>query len=81
MIKFGMLTNPSTDILKELKTVAEFGFDYVEIGIEEPEGKPEILNKKIKNIINLLQRNDLFATGHFTWWAELGTTNKSVRNS
>lgn len=76
-----MLTNPSIDILKEIKTVADFGFDYVEIGIEEPEGKPDILNKKVNEIRKLLKKNNIFATGHFAWWAELGTTNIMVRES
>lgn len=46
--KFGNLTNPSVDILQEIKTIADFGFDFVEIGIEGPLGKPEILLKKKK---------------------------------
>jgi sugar phosphate isomerase/epimerase len=79
--KFGMLTNPSINIIKEINTVIGFGFDYVEIGIEEPEGKPEKLNKKINEIKSLLQKNNKFATGHFAWWAELGTTNETVRKS
>lgn len=46
--KFGNLTNPSIDILREIRTIKRMGFDFVEIGIEGPEGKPEKLLKKKK---------------------------------
>ena len=36
--KFGLLTNPSIDILKEITDIYDLGFDYAEIGIEVPEG-------------------------------------------
>lgn len=79
--KFGMLTNPTIDILKEIGTVARFGFDYVELGIEEPKGKPDILNKRKEEILDFLQKNKFFAIGHFVWWAELGTTYDLVRRA
>ncbi len=77
--KFGMLTNPTIDILKEIKTIARLGFDYVEIGIEGPEGKPELLLEKRDEILGLLKKNNLFAIGHTSWWAELGSEYEPVR--
>lgn len=77
--KFGMLTDPTVDILKETRTIAKLGFDYVEIGIEGPEGKPEILLEKRNEILELLKKNNLFAIGHTSWWVELGTEYKPVR--
>ena len=34
--KFGLLTNPSIDIVKEIRDIYDLGFDYAEIGIEVP---------------------------------------------
>lgn len=77
--KFGMLTNPTIDILKEIKTAAKLDFDYVELGIEGPEGRPEILLNKKDKILELLKKNNLFAIGHTSWWVELGTEYEPVR--
>lgn len=78
--KFGILTNPSVDILKEIENIARLGFDFVEIGIEGPEGKPEILLEKKKDILNLLRKHKIFAIGHTSWWVELGSEYEPVRD-
>jgi hypothetical protein len=41
--KFGLLTNPSIDIVKEIKDIYDLGFDYTEIGIEVPEGNRQVI--------------------------------------
>jgi hypothetical protein len=47
--KYGLLTNPSIDILKEITDIYDLGFDYAEIGIEVPEGNRQILiNNKLQ---------------------------------
>jgi len=79
MIKFGMLTNPSLEILKEINSIHNFGFDFVEIGIEGPEGTPEILMKKKDQILKLVSRFDTFAIGHSSWWIDLGSDYEPVR--
>jgi len=78
--KFGVATNPSVDVLKEIKTIAGLGFDFVEICIEGPEGKPEILLEKKKDILSLLGKYKIFAIAHTSWWVELGSEYESVRN-
>jgi hypothetical protein len=42
---YGLLTNPSNDIVHEISKIYDLNFDYVEIRIEGPEGNPEIINK------------------------------------
>ncbi len=79
MPKFGNITNPSADILKEIKTVAKMGFDYAEIAIEEPMGTPELLRKNKSAILKSLKKYNMFALGHAPWWAELGSLNQPVR--
>jgi sugar phosphate isomerase/epimerase len=78
-MKFGKMTNPTIDILKEIKTTHDLGFDYVEIGIEGPAASPEILLKEKKQILNLLKKYKMFAIGHTSWWVDLGSNYVSVR--
>jgi len=78
-MKFGKLTNPTVDVLKEIKTAHELGFDYIEIGIEGPAETPEILLKKKKHILKLLKKYKLFALGHTSYWIDLVTDYEPVR--
>ena len=55
MPSYGLLTNPSIEIISETSRIYELNFDYVEIGIEGPEGNPEIISKKKHEIIKLLE--------------------------
>jgi len=81
MVKFGNLTNPSVNILKEIKTIKSLGFDFAEIGIEASEDMPEILMKQKNEIITLLQRFNAPAIAHTAWYIELGTIYSGVRDA
>ena len=57
MPSYGLLTNPSNEIISEISKIYDLNFDYVEIGIEGSEGNPDIINKKNKDeIVRLLER-------------------------
>ena len=46
MPSYGLLTNPSIELISEITKIYDLNFDYVEICIESPEGNPDIINKK-----------------------------------
>ena len=46
MPSYGLLTNPSNDIISEISKIYDLNFEYVEIGIEWPEGNSGIINKR-----------------------------------
>jgi sugar phosphate isomerase/epimerase len=77
--KFGMITNPMIDVIEEIKIIAKLGFDYVELGIEGPEGYPEIIIDEKNKILKLLKENNLFIIAHSPWWIELGSEYDNVR--
>src|SRR5581483_2936041 len=81
MPSYGMLTNPSNDILSEISKIHELNFEYVEIGIEGPEGDPHIINKKKKEITRLLSNFKHKPIGHTPFWIDLGSDCQSVRNA
>jgi sugar phosphate isomerase/epimerase len=79
--KFGFMTDPSKDILKEIKKGLRLGFDFVEIGIEPPLGTPEHLKKNEEKILDILNKNKTFAIAHTAWWVELGSFHEPVRKA
>jgi sugar phosphate isomerase/epimerase len=81
MVKFGCLTNPTCDILKEIESIKKYGFDFVEIGIEWPEGSVENLLKKRKEIVKLLKKNKMFAIAHTSWWMDFSSPYEYVREA
>jgi len=78
-IKYGNLTNPTIEILKDIRTIYELGFDFVEIGMEGPEGENEILIRKRKEIVWLLNKFNSKPIAHTAWYMDLGTPNENIR--
>ncbi len=81
MPKFGSITNPSKNVLREIEEIGKMGFDFAEIGIEGPEGMPKVLMRKKDDIKKTLKKYGLFATAHTAWWIELGTPHEKVRKA
>ena len=81
MPSYGMLTNPSNEILSEISKIRELNFEYVEIGIEGPEGSPQIVNKKKNEITRLLNTFKQKPIGHTPFWIDLGSDCYYVRHA
>jgi len=80
MPKFGSLTNPSKDIVKEITDIHKHGFDFAEVNIEAPT-TPEIIAKRQKEVLHHLKKFDVGPVGHTAWWLDLGTEYKEIRKS
>jgi sugar phosphate isomerase/epimerase len=78
---YGMLTNPSNDIINEISKIYELNFEYAEIGIEGPEGNPKIINKKKDEIVKLLERFKQKPIGHTAYWIDLGSDYDYIRHA
>jgi sugar phosphate isomerase/epimerase len=81
MIKYGCPTNPSVDIIREIKIAKKFGFDFVEIGIEMPEGAPEKLIRSKEQILKLLKDFDTPTVAHTAWFMDLGSFYEGIRRA
>jgi sugar phosphate isomerase/epimerase len=81
MPSYGLLTNPSNEILSEITKICDLNFDYVEIGIEGPEGNPLIINKKKNEISKLLQRFKQKPIGHTAYWIDLCSDYGYIRDA
>jgi sugar phosphate isomerase/epimerase len=81
MPSYGMLTNPSNEILDEIDNIHDLDFDYVEVGIEGPEGNPVIIEKKRNEILNLLRKFKGKPIGHTAYWIDLCSDYEYVRRA
>ena len=81
MLSYGLLTNPSNDILCEISKIYHLNFDYAELGIEGPEGNPQIINKKKNELSKLLQKFKQKPIGHTAYWIDLCSDYDYVRHA
>ena len=81
MLYYGLPTNPSIEILSEITKIYNLGFDYVEIGIEGPEGIPHIINKKQKEIVNLIQKFKHTSIAHMAYPVNLCSDFGYIRDA
>lgn len=81
MPSYGLLTNPSNEIISEINKIYELNSEYVEIGIEGPEGNPDILNRKKDEIVKLLESFKQKPIGHTAYWIDLGSDYEYVRQA
>jgi sugar phosphate isomerase/epimerase len=79
-MQFGQLTNPTKDVLKEVKSISKWA-DYVEIGFEPPVAKPENVDKYVSQINKILKKKDIFAISHFAWYADFASSIEIVRGA
>ena len=76
---FGLLTNPLENVPMEVSRIKELGFDYVEVGIEEPNATPSILMAQKNEILSALASNPIPPLGHTAYWVGFGSSHKEVR--
>jgi sugar phosphate isomerase/epimerase len=76
---FGLLTNPLENVPLEISRIRKLGFDYAEIGIEEPNATPSILMAQKNEIISALTENELYPLGHTAYWVGFGSSHEEVR--
>ena len=78
--RFGLLTNPLENVALEISRIKRLGFDYVEIGIEEPSATPSILTVQIDEIRSALAGNATCPLGHTAYWVGFGSSHEEVRS-
>jgi sugar phosphate isomerase/epimerase len=81
ILKYGMITDPSRDIVKEIRKASRMGFDYVELGMEIPEGHPDILRKRRRAIIGALKAFRHPPVGHTAYWFDIWSEYEDVRQA
>lgn len=80
-MKFGVEAHPGRNILSEIKRIGEMGFDFVEITFEPPNCMANDIMSKRSEILKALEDYNMFAVGHFGWWANFGEAYPAVRDA
>src|ERR687887_32219 len=78
---YGLTTNPSNDIISEISKIYDLNFDYVEIGIEGPEGNPDIINKRKDEVVKLLHQFKQKPIAHTAYWIDLASDYDYIRHA
>jgi sugar phosphate isomerase/epimerase len=81
MLSYGLPTNPSHEILSEISKIYDLNFDYAELGMEGPEGNPQIINRKKNEIARLLQKFKQKPIGHTAYWIDLCSDYDYIRHA
>jgi sugar phosphate isomerase/epimerase len=81
MPSYGLLTNPSNEMISEIIKIYELNFEYVEIGIEGPEGNPDIIDKRKDEILTLLHRFKQKPIAHTAYWIDLASDYDFIRHA
>lgn len=81
MPAYGLLTNPSKEILDELRKIYDLGFDYPEVAIEGPEGNPLVINRKKNEMIKLFEKFEEKPIGHTAYWFDLCSDYGYIRDA
>ena len=79
--KYGMMTNPSRDMVREIRSARRMDFDFVELEIEIPEGHHDILMKRKKDIIKELSFFRHGPLGHTAYWSDMWSDYEEVRRA
>jgi sugar phosphate isomerase/epimerase len=77
--KFGLLTDPLEPVLPQIARFNKLGFDYVEVGIEEPKATPQILLAERAEILHSLSAHGMSTVGHTAYWVEFGSAHERAR--
>jgi sugar phosphate isomerase/epimerase len=77
--RFGLLTDPLEPVPAEIRLFKRLGFDYAEVGIEEPQATPRILMQESQEILNALSETGFSPIGHTAYWVGFGSAHEYVR--
>lgn len=80
-MKFGAMNCPSRDIVEEVKTIGELGFDYVDFTVEGPRALPDELEARTGEVRDILSSYSLDVVGHTAWFLQLAHPYDSIRRA
>ncbi len=80
-MKLGAMNNPEKNLLEEIRSAGEMGFDYFEVAIEGPKAYPEILVEKKAEILDILSSYGMSVVAHLPWFFEIGHPYAQIRDA
>jgi len=77
----GAMNNPHKKLLEQIHQIGEMNFDYLELTVEHPYARPEIIEKKKKEIMDALASYNLGLLSHLPWYFSIAHPYQRVQNA
>lgn len=78
---YGAMNFPVVPILEEINSIADLGFDYIEIAMDPPMAHHTILSSQKKEILQILEDNNLGIVFHLPTFVTTADLTKSLRKA
>jgi sugar phosphate isomerase/epimerase len=78
-MKLGVMNNPSSDPVGEIKTAAENGFDFMDLTLEYPQAHMEVINQEA--VLKALEETGLETVGHTAYYLPFASAMGDIRSA
>ncbi len=65
-MRFGAMNNPTIDVLEEIASFRDLGFDFIDLTLEPEQTYSATIRTDV--VVNALERAGMFAVGHSAWF-------------
>lgn len=77
----GAMNSPKNDLVSEIHTFGEMGFDFVEITVESPAATPEKIIANKKAILDALHSYNFGVLSHYPWYFSVAHPYAGIQNA
>jgi len=77
----GAMNNPHKKLIEQIHQIGEMNFDYVELTIEFPNAHPQIIEKKKKEILDVICSYNLGILSHLPWYFSIAHPYPRVQSA
>jgi len=77
----GAMNNPHKKLIEQIHQIGEMNFDYLELTIENPNARPELIEKKKKEIMDAIASYNLGLLSHLPWYFSIAHPYERVQQA
>jgi sugar phosphate isomerase/epimerase len=78
-MKLGVMNNPTSDPVEAIKTIAECGFDFLDLTLEYPQAHIDIINREA--VLKALEETGLETVGHTAYYLPFASPMGDLRDA
>jgi sugar phosphate isomerase/epimerase len=80
-MKVGAMNNPRMSLIDEVKSIGDFGFDYMDLTLEYPQATVEMIRSQMGELKETLASYNLGLVGHMPWFLNIIHPYERVREA
>jgi len=77
----GAMNNPHKKLIEQIHQFGEMNFDYLELTVEHPYARPELIEKKKKQIMDAISSYNLGLLSHLPWYFSIAHPYERVQKA